>query len=42
MSSGNKEADMTVLDTFNFIKSKPLGGINPIAVRPEKQVTSRS
>jgi hypothetical protein len=36
MLLANKEADMTVLDTLNFVAFKPLANTNPIAVRRRK------
>jgi hypothetical protein len=33
MLLANKEADMTVLDTLNFVAFKPFANTNPIAVR---------
>jgi hypothetical protein len=36
MLRANKEADMTVLDTLNFVAFKPLANTNPIAVRRRK------
>jgi hypothetical protein len=38
MLLANKEADMTVLDTLNFVAFKPLANNNPIAVRRRKLV----
>ena len=36
MLRANKEADMTVLDTLNFVAFNPLQNNNPIAVRQRK------
>ena len=36
MLLANKEADMTVLDTLNFVAFKPFPNTNPIAVRRRK------
>ena len=36
MLRANKEADMTVLDTLNFVAFKPLANNNLIAVRRRK------
>ena len=33
MLLANEEADMTVLDTLNFVAFKPLANNNPIVVR---------
>ena len=38
MLLANKEADMTVLDTLNFVAFKPLANNNPIAVRCRKMI----
>jgi hypothetical protein len=38
MLLANEEADMTVLDTLNFVAFKPLANNNPIAVRRRKLV----
>jgi hypothetical protein len=38
MLLSNEEADMTVLDTLNFVAFKPLANNNPIAVRRRKLV----
>ena len=38
MLRANKEADMTVLDTLNFVAFKPLANTNPIAVRRRKLI----
>ena len=38
MLRANKEADMTVLDTLNFVAFNPLQNNNPIAVRRRKLI----
>jgi hypothetical protein len=38
MLLANKEADMTVLNTLNFVAFKPLANNNPVAVRRRKLI----